>query len=99
MHDLFRFTVLPAVREHHARFTTYGGKSAYTAAKQLVAAARSHDLKVQRLVELAKLFGPETNAQRHGIIGGDYPAVTDQLRSTRHYSSIAMLERELKLDL
>lgn len=56
VHDLFRFAVLPAVREYHARLATYSGKSTHAAAKQLIAAARTHDLKVQRLIELTKFL-------------------------------------------
>lgn len=56
VHDLFRFAVLPAVREHHARLATNGGKSTHAAAKQLIATARAHDLKVQRLIELTKFL-------------------------------------------
>ena len=51
--------------KHYTWLTAYGGKRAHAAAKQLIAPARSHDLKVQSLVKLAQLLGPETDAQRH----------------------------------
>lgn len=81
--------------KHHTWFTAYGGKRAHAAAKQLIATARSHDLKVQGLVKLAQLLGPETDAQRHRTIGGNLPAMIDQLRSTGRLSSITALEGKL----
>lgn len=81
--------------KHHTRFTAYGGKRAHAAAKELIATTRSHDLKVQRLVKLAQLLGPETDAQRHRIIGRNHPAMIDQLRSTGRLSSITALEGKL----
>ena len=56
VHNLFRFAVLPAMWEHHARFATNGGKSTDAAAKQLIATARTHDLKIQSLIELTKFL-------------------------------------------
>ena len=82
VHDLFRFAVLPAMREHHARLATNGGKSTHAAAKQLIATPRTHDLKVQRLIELTKFLWPETNTQCDRVIGGNDPAVIDELRGT-----------------
>lgn len=97
MHDLFRFAVLPAVREHHAWLATYGGKSTDAAAKQLIATARAHDLKVQRLVELTEFLWPETNAQRDSLIGGNNPAVVDELRGTGRQGAFTVLDKEQKL--
>ena len=56
VYNLFRSAVLSAVREHHARFATNGGKSTHAAAKELIATTRAHDLKVQRLVKLTKFL-------------------------------------------
>jgi len=81
--------------KHHTWFTAYGGKRAHAAAKQLIATTRSHDLKVQSLVKLTQLLGPETDAQRHRIIGVNHPAMIDQLRSTRRLSSITALKGKL----
>ena len=81
--------------KHHTWLTAYGGKRAHAAAKQLIAPARSHDLKVQSLVKLAQLLGPETDAQRHRIIGGNHPAMIDQLRGTGRLSSITALKGKL----
>ena len=96
MHDLFRFAVLPAVREHHTRLATDGGKSADAAAKQLITTARPHDLKVQCLVKLAQLLGPKTNAQPHCIIGRNDPAVADELRGAGHRCSFTARGRNRK---
>ena len=81
--------------KHHTWFTAYGRKRAHAAAKELIATTRSHDLKVQSLVKLAQLLGPETDAQRHRIIGVNLPAMIDQLRSTRRLSSVTALEGKL----
>ena len=81
--------------KYHTWLAAYGGKRAHAAAKQLIATARSHDLKIQSLVKLAQLLGPETDAQRHGIIGGNHPAMIDQLRSTGSLSSITALKGKL----
>ena len=82
VHDFFRFAVLPAMREHHARLATDGGKSTHAAAKQLIATPRTHDLKVQCLIELTKFLWPETNTQCDRVIGGNDPAVIDEPRGT-----------------
>ena len=81
--------------KHYTWLTAYGGKRAHAAAKQLIAPARSHDFKVQSLVKLAQLLRPETDAQRHRIIGRNHPAMIDQLRSTGRLSSITALEGKL----
>lgn len=95
VHDLFRFAVLPAVREHHARLATNGGKSTHAAAKQLIATARTHDLKVQRLIELTKFLWPETNTQRDRVIGGNNPAMIDKLRGTGRQGTFTVLSKKI----
>ena len=77
---LVRFAILLPARENDARFPADGGKRADAATEKLIAPPRSHDLKVERLVELAELFGAEPDPKRDRVVGGNHPAVADQLR-------------------
>lgn len=47
--------------------------SADTAAIELVLAASSEDLKVERLVEVPEVASREVHSQRHLAVGGHYP--------------------------
>ena len=75
------FTVLLSSRKHDAWLAANGGKRADTAAEQLIASPRTHDLKVERLIKLTQLFGAESDAEGDGIFGGNHPAVANELRS------------------